>query len=109
MRRVSATVARCNAAHSAQWQDLELIFRRLLQHGNMHKRREGVAHASLRQAETFMRVCLRPTEAACFHVRQCANTYQLNVVSIQRFLPQVCALRSSLPYRINLQNAVCAT
>ena len=42
-----------SAAHSAQWQDLELIFHRHLQHGNRLERREGVAYASLRPAETF--------------------------------------------------------
>ena len=66
-----------SAAHGAQWQELELIFRQLLQHGNMRERREGVAHASLRPAETFMRACLRPTEAACFRVRKCANNREL--------------------------------
>ena len=30
-----------SAAHSAQWQELELIFSLLLQHGNMTERREG--------------------------------------------------------------------
>ena len=67
----------CSAAHKAQYQDLELIFPRLLQHGNMCERREGVAHASLRPVETFMYACLIPTEAPCFHVRKCANNHQL--------------------------------
>ena len=49
------------------------------------KRREGVAHASLRPAETFMRVCLRPMEAACFCVRKCANNRQMIDAGIQRF------------------------
>ena len=83
----------CSTAHSAQWQDLELIFRRLLQHGNMCERREGVAHASLTPGETFIRACLRPTEAACFHVQKCANNRQLIDASIQRFLRHACAAR----------------
>ena len=65
---VTATDADCGAAHSAQWQDLELIIRWLLQHGSMHKRRERVVHASLRPTETFVHACLRPTEAARFRV-----------------------------------------
>ena len=82
-----------SAAHSAEWQDLELIFRQLLQHGNMRERREGVAHASLRPAETFMRACRRPTEAARFRVQKCANNHQLIVASAQRFLRHACAAR----------------
>ena len=56
-----------SAAHGAQWQELELTLRWLLQHGNMRERRERVVYASLRPAEAFMRACMRPTEAACFH------------------------------------------
>ena len=74
-----------SAAHGAEWQDLELIFRRLLQNGNKRERREGVAHTSLRPAETFMHACRRPTEAARFHVRKGANIRQLIVASVQRF------------------------
>ena len=62
-----------SATHSAEWQDLEQIFCRLLQHGNMCKRREGVMHASLRPADMFMHVCRRPTEAARFCVRKGTN------------------------------------
>ena len=91
-----------SATHSAQWQDLELIFRRLLQHGNMRKRREGVEHASLRPAETFMRACLRPMEAACFHVQECASNHQLIDAGIQRFL------RHAYAARFRMQNALCA-
>ena len=55
-----------SAAHIVQWQDLELILLlRLIQHGNMRVRKERVEFASLRPAETFMRACMRPTEAAC--------------------------------------------
>ena len=35
----NATEAQCSAAHSDQWQKLELIFRRLLQHRNMCAKR----------------------------------------------------------------------
>ena len=85
-----------SAAHSAQWQDLELIFCRLLQHGNMRERREGVAHASLRPAETFMHVCLRLMEAACFLVRKCANNHKLIVAGVERFLRHAYASRFSV-------------
>ena len=74
-----------SAAHIAEWQDLELIFCQLLQHGNMRERREGVAHASLKPAEAFMRACCRPTEAACFRVRKGANNRQLIVAGVKGF------------------------
>ena len=80
-----------SAAHSAQWRELELIFGWLLQHGNMRKRGERVAHASLRLAKTFMHACCRPTEAAHFRVQKCANNHQLIVASVQRFLQHACA------------------
>ena len=88
---VSATEAPSSAAHGAQWQELELIFGRLLLHGNMRERRERVVHASHRPAETFMRACRRPTEAACLRVRKCANNRQLIVAGAQRFLRHACA------------------
>ena len=75
-----------SAAHGAQWQELELIFGRCLLHGNMCKRRERVGHASLRPAETFMRACFRPSEAACFREQKCANNHQLIVGGVERFL-----------------------
>ena len=87
----------CSAAHGAQWQELELILRRLLQHGNTHERRERVVYASLRPAEALC-ACMRPTKAACFRIWKCANNRQLIVAGIQRFLR--CAYT---------QNAVCAT
>ena len=55
-----------SAAHGAQWQELELIFGRLLQQGNMRKRWERVVYALLILTETFVHACLRPTEAANF-------------------------------------------
>ena len=79
-----------SAVHSAQWQELELILRRLLQKGNMRERRERVMHASLRPTEAFMHVCMRPTEAACFRVRKCAKNRQLIDAGIQRFLQHAC-------------------
>ena len=95
-----------SAAHSAQWQDLELIFHRHLQHGNRLERRKGVAYASLRPAETFMCACLRPTEAACFRVRKCVNNRQLIDAGIERFVRRI---RSLLLYHIHKQNKVCDT
>ena len=90
VKRISPSCKPCMhvtvSAHGAKWQDLELIFHRLLQHGNMRERREGAAHASLRPAETFMRACHRPTEAARFRVRKGANNRQLIVAGVQRFL-----------------------
>ena len=82
-----------SVAHGAQWQELELIFGRLLLHGNMRERRERVVHASLRPAETFMRACRRPTEAACLRVQKCANNRQLIVAGARRFLQHACAAR----------------
>ena len=79
-----------SAAHGAQWQELELIFGWLLQHRNMCERRERVAHASLRPAETFMRACRRPTEAALFLVQKCANNRQLIVAGVEGFLRHTC-------------------
>ena len=76
----------CSADHSAQWQDVELIFCQPTQHGNRRERRERVAYASLRPSETFIHVCLRPREAARFRVRKCANNCQLIVAGIQRFV-----------------------
>ena len=75
-----------SAAHGAQWQELELIFSWLLQHGNMRERRERVVYPLLIPTEMFMHACLRPTEAARFHERKCANNHQPNVVGVQRFL-----------------------
>ena len=75
-----------SAAHSAQYQDLELILRRIVQHGNRRERKEIVVYESLRPAETFMRECPRPTGAACLRVQKCENNRQLIVAGIQRFL-----------------------
>ena len=82
-----------SVAHGAQWQDLELILRQLLQHGNRRERTERVSYASLRPAELFIPECLRPTEAVCFRVQKCANNRQLIVASIQRFLGYAYAAR----------------
>ena len=38
-----------------------------------------------------MRVCTRPTEAACLCLRKCANNCQLIVAGILRFLRHECA------------------
>ena len=120
MRGSRARMRHRSAAHSDQWQDLELIFRRLLEHGNMRKRREVVEHVSLISVETFMGVCLRPTAANVsvykMHKQSSADccwhreiTYYLLVYGCR--YPKVFKTRmdSSLPYRINTQNAVCAT
>ena len=80
-----------SAAHCAQWQELELIFGRLLKHGNICARRERVVHASHRPAEMFMRACRRSTEAACFRVQKCPNNHQLIVAGVERFLRHACA------------------
>ena len=71
---------------------------RLLQHGNRHTRRERVAYASLRPAETFMRAYLRPREAARFCVRKCANNRLLIVAGIQRFARYAYAARFRVIY-----------
>ena len=79
-----------SAAHSAQWQELELIFGQLLQHENMRERRERVVYVLLIPMETFMHACLRPTEAARFCERKCANNHQMIFAVIQRFLRHAC-------------------
>ena len=89
--RIHACDYHRSAAHSAQWQELELILRQLLQHVNMLEKRERVVYASLSPAETFMRACRRPTEAARFH------------------RSKVFTICSALPYHIDTQNTVCAT
>ena len=63
---VSAKDAHPSADHGAQWQNLELKFRRLLQHGNMRARRERVVHASLRLTEAFMHACISTTGSCRF-------------------------------------------
>ena len=87
-----------SAAHSAEWQDLELIFRQLLQHRIMRESREGssVCITYCRSAETFMHACLRPTEAACFCVQKCANNHQLIVADVQSFYDTHAQLTSVL-------------
>ena len=89
-----------SAAHSAEWQDLELIFRQLLQHRIMRESREGssVCITYCRSAETFMHACLRPTEAACFCVQKCANNHQLIVAGVQRFLRHTCTAHFCIVY-----------
>ena len=95
------------AAHGAQLQELELILRQLLQQGNMRKRREKVAHASLRPAETFIRACRRPTEAARF---VCTKRRKQSSADCCRgskvFTIRIC---STFLYHIDTQNAMCAT
>ena len=68
-----------STAHSAQWQDLELIFRRPSQHGKRCTRRERVVFASLRPSEKFMRACMRPTEAACCRYLKVCTTCILHM------------------------------
>ena len=79
-----------SAAHCAQWQELELILRWLLQHENMRERRE---RASLRPVEAFMRECMRPMEAACFCLQKSTKNRQQIDTGIQRFLRQACSVR----------------
>ena len=88
---VSATEAWSSATHSAQWQDLELIIGWLLNMETFAREGKDVVCASQRPAETFMRACRRPTEAACLRVRKCANNRQLIVAGAQRFLRHACA------------------
>ena len=100
-----------SAAHSAQWQDVELTFCRPTLHRNRREKKKDVAYASLRPAETFMLACLRPMEAACFRVQKCANNRQLIVAGIQMFVGYAYAACFRIIYTIqyiDLQNAVCA-
>ena len=67
-RHLATSTAAClpcdhSAAHSAQWQDLELIFLLwLTRHGNRRARRGRIAFASLRPEEAF----IETHGAACF-------------------------------------------
>ena len=48
-----------SAAHSAQWLELELIFGRILQHGNMRERREGSSVCVTYIVDQQKRSCMR--------------------------------------------------
>ena len=96
-----------SAAHRATWQNLELIFRWLLQHVKRRTRREREAYASLGPAETFMRACLRPTEAACFRIQKYANNCQLIVVGLQRFVRHTYAARFHVIHTSKMLFALC--
>ena len=63
-----------------------------------HCAREGteVACASVRPAETFMRACCRPTEAARFRVQKCANNLQLIIAGDEWLLGHAYAARFRL-------------
>ena len=54
-----------SAAHRALWQDLELIFRRLFQHGNRPARRARIVYASLSLQK---RSCVRVWDPQKLHV-----------------------------------------
>ena len=56
--------------HSAEWQDLEVIFRWILQYGIMRERRERVAYASLRPTETLMHACQRKLHVSVYETAQ---------------------------------------
>ena len=95
MRAWIRTCYNRSAAHSAQWQDMELVnssnIPLVFTTGASENGR--VTYVSLRLAETFIRGCLRPTEAACFCVKKCSNNRQLIVVAIHRFVRYAYALR----------------
>ena len=80
-----------SAAHDAQWQELELISASFYNTETCAREGKGVACASLRPVETFMRACTRPREAACLRFRKCANNCQLIVAGILRFLQHASA------------------
>ena len=96
-----------SAAQGAQWQELELIFSQLLQHGNMRERRERVVYALLIPTETFMHVCLTPSDAARFCVRKCANNHQLIVAGVQRFLRQAGTAHLRVMHTCKMPCALC--
>ena len=71
--------ASCNdrsADHDAQWQELELISAGSYNMETCAREGQGVACASLRLAETYMRACRRLTEAAHFRVQKYAKNCQ---------------------------------
>ena len=83
-----------SASHGAQWQELDIA-----QAFTTHAREGKEVYALLRPAEAFMHACMRPTEAACFHIQKCAK-------GIQRFLR--CAYTARFGHTC-MQNAACAT
>ena len=70
-----------SAAHGAQWQELELIFGWLLQHGNIQEKGKGSV-VLLIPTERFMHACLRPMDAARFCEWKYANNHQLIVAGL---------------------------
>ena len=91
------TVYDPSAAHSAQWQKLELILRRLLQHRNISERRERVVYASLRPAEAFMRACMY-FPVCCSNSVRTGSTGPPNSAGLKRCWPlEFFCIQSLLP------------
>ena len=96
-----------SAAHGAQWQELELIFGRLLQHGNIRERRDG-SSVCVTQTSGNVHACVSQTHGSCMspctkmRKQSSADCCRRSKVFMTRML-------SLLPYGINTQNAVCAT
>ena len=61
--------------------------------------------ACLRPAEALIRACMRPTQAARFRVQSNANTLQLIVAVIQRFVRHAYAARFRI---IQTRKTLCA-
>ena len=114
MRAWIRTCYNRSAAHSAQWQDMELVnsinIPLVFTTGASENGR--VTYVSLRLAETFIRGCLRPTEAACFCVKKCSNNRQLIVVAIHRFVRYdthtLCTQLFQFQYIRNTSKTMCA-
>ena len=86
-------VCDCSAAQRALWQDLELIFRRLLQHGNRRARRERVAYAS---PDPQKRSCVR-THGSCMFL--CMKMCEKSSGDCWRH-SKVCTTRHAAPFRV---------
>ena len=70
----------------------------------VHQKGKSIVYASLRPGETFIRVCLRPTKAACFCVRKCKK---LSADCCRHSKVCMTSIHSPFPCHTYTQNAVC--
>ena len=103
---LSKDVYNHSAAHRALWQDLELIFRRLFQHGNRPARRARIVYASLSLQKRY--VCVSETHRSCTF--PCTKMCEQSSADCC-WHSKVCMtrIRSPFPCHTYTQNAVCTT
>ena len=90
---------RC-AAQDAQWQELELIFGRLLQHGNMRKRREG-SSVCITVLDQLKRSCVRVVNPWKLHVsvNENAHTFVSSLLPVFKGFYDTHMRHTSVSYR----------